>query len=318
MAAEQQYNTENSNTATTAAAAFPRFPDLPPELRLQIWRHALEAPRLVDVRFGQVRGRRTPHWHCCADSGDGWRLEHAPALCFVNRESRGVARAYVGYSFLVVEGVRPARHRLRFALTGDDVVALGGDAVLRVNPSCTFAVTSAAAAAAAAAADGGGDNGGGGDGQDSACGDKALGWVKGAREHGVRGARGVRRVLIQQPLDALFDILGSGPWYPSGWPHTDAMKRAVARETFSRLRSAFGEEDGGAGEGLQTVYCLEDGWVSTSMGPRSLHGVPGEVASVWNYEPVFARMVKVYDKSTDGKRGDDEKAGNRGGEEARR
>ncbi|EMR62346.1 hypothetical protein UCREL1_10720 [Eutypa lata UCREL1] len=277
-------NSNSSTTITPTTTTFPQFRTLPTELRLQIWEHALEAPRIVDARFSHIRDGRTPHWSDAA----GRRLEHAHALFFACRESRDVAVRYPRYAVYVVEGRMPVRHRLRFALTERDVLAVPADAALNVNPLLRVW--------------GVGDDDGGGGGGDGENG--------GGRGRG--RAKKVRQVLVLVNVDALFDVIGSGPWYPSGWPHTKVMERAVSRETFARLCSVFGGK-GGGGSDLRTVYCLEEGWTSTPRGLKSLHSLPSTAHSLWESHPISTCMVKLYDKAVDGVEEDDEKGGADGG-----
>ncbi|RYP22000.1 hypothetical protein DL765_001906 [Monosporascus sp. GIB2] len=227
---------------------FPQFIKLPTEIRLQIWRHALEAPRLIDTRVTYLALRRTPHW----TDGCGRRREHASPLCFVDRESRCAVLDHRPYVVFGTETtVPPGLPRdqieksmpcpLEFAAAANDVVAVCAGA-LALRPTYRFS----------------GD-----------CG-------------------GIRRVLVPESADRLFDVLGHGPWNPSGWPHTASMRRAMAREAFARLHSVLGRGD------LRTVYCLPDGWTSPALGPGGALGPPGW-ASDWSGDEVLRSMVTLYD-----------------------
>ncbi|KAK7741924.1 hypothetical protein SLS62_010859 [Diatrype stigma] len=328
-AAQKQPSDSNSNSSqsdTFTPSSFPRFPHLPAELRLQIWRHALEAPRVVDAQFAhpwddddwtpshqhhhhRYHYYQQQHASITSTGADGTadgggpalfsthchrksRFERAPALSFACRESRDVVSQYPRYATLAVSEVEPEGQqgrrrqrqqcRCRFvALAEDDVLAVPGEAALHVNPLMRVRRV--------------------GSGVERGCGRDDDG--DGGRLHtrgkcdggGVPG--GVRRVLVQTTLDALFDVVGSGPWYPSGWPHTKAMKRAVARAAFERLRSVLGDSGGD----LQTVYCLEDGWEATPQGLKNLRSFPSSstVGSAWDCGSTFAHMVKLYDEATE-------------------
>lgn len=299
---------------------FPRFADLPTELRLQIWRHALEAPRVIDVQR-VFAGHGSPYFRGASSKGGPWSanspprpsssplsplppllpsprwtidgddgcLKHAPALCFANRESRATARGYQGWARIAVDdeaddddgndndngsgcsrrssSTCSQQRRWVFALGPGDVLALPARLVLCTFPKLRIHCL-------------------GQGGYDGAAMKKPPADYSGG---------GVRRVLIQAPLDALYDIVGpGGPWHPSGWPHTSAMRRALARAAFDRLHSVLGAD-------LQIVYCLPDdgGWAApsaASLPPAS----SSASASVWEGEPLLSRMVTLYDRAVNG------------------
>ncbi|RYP68980.1 hypothetical protein DL770_008330 [Monosporascus sp. CRB-9-2] len=243
---------QTASGTTHPTVDFPQFTKLPTEIRLQIWRHALEAPRLIDTRATYLALRRTPHW----TDGRGQRREDASPLCFANRESRSVVLEHRAYVFFGTEtAVPPVFPReqikrsmlcpLEFAAAANDVVVVCAGA-LATMPIYRFS----------------GD-----------CGR-------------------VRRVLVTEKADRLFDVLGHGPWHPSGWPHTASMRRAMAREAFARLHSILGRGD------LRTVYCLPDGWTSPGQGHKGALGPPGW-ASDWSGDEVLRNMVTLYDVQED-------------------
>ncbi|RYP48462.1 hypothetical protein DL768_005664 [Monosporascus sp. mg162] len=237
---------------------FPQFIKLPTEIRLQIWRHALEAPRLIDTRATYLALRRAPHW----TDGLGRRREDASPLCFANRKSRSVVLGHRAYVFFGSEtsAVPPGFPReqiktsmpcpLEFAAAANDVVVVCAGA-LATRPTYRF-------------------------------------WGDCGR---------VRRVLVPEKADHLFDVLGHGPCHPSGWPHTASMRRAMAREAFARLHSILGRGN------LRTVYCLPDGWTCLAWGREDALGPPGW-ASDWSGDEVLRNMVTLYDVQEDGDGGE--------------
>lgn len=74
-----------------AARDFPRFPDLPTELRLHIWSHCLPGPRVFEMDYPQSDNHHT------LPPGDGYRRElwsspsgQTPLVSRVCREARSV------------------------------------------------------------------------------------------------------------------------------------------------------------------------------------------------------------------------------------
>lgn len=93
---------------------FPRFDDLAGEIRIMIWRMAMEEPRLVHLRaagcgIGRFRrhgipehGGRYYHLRIC-----GEKFEQIPVYFFVNHECRYYALEFYTIRFSVVERFRP-------------------------------------------------------------------------------------------------------------------------------------------------------------------------------------------------------------------
>ena len=201
----------------------------------------------------------SPHWWCPAR---GRQYENACALFFVNREARAAVLGYGSYAFICIEGRRPITHPLHFALAANDFVVARGADLLCTLPRC--AVTPSA-----------------GIGADS------------------NDVPAIRRVLILHNEDELFDVIGAGPWLPSGWPHTAVMRRAMAREAFQRIVHVLAPS--GAAVHLETLHCLADGWTAMPQGlglrgPADLSNVE---TSVWDSRPLLERVITLYDRATD-------------------
>lgn len=242
---------------------FPLFPHLPTELRLEIWKRALELPRAVPITITAEQQQQPlpPHWRCPVTCR---QYEHACALFFVNRESRTAALGYGRYGFFCVEerGRHPGAPPLHFALAANDFVVARGADLLRTLPRCAVVPS-------------------------SGCADDGP---------------AIRRVLILHNEDELFDEIGAGPWLPSGWPHTAVMRRAMAREAFQRVLHVLAQSHSGAAASLESLHCLADGWTAAprGLGLRSPGGLESVEASVWDSRPLLERAVTLYDRKVDG------------------
>jgi hypothetical protein len=84
---QTQVHPETDTITMVSPTAFTLFPNLPPELRLQIWRCSLPAPRIV-------------HFLWCRD--EAMIVHHkSPVAFFVNRESRAEALMRFTFRFVV-------------------------------------------------------------------------------------------------------------------------------------------------------------------------------------------------------------------------
>jgi hypothetical protein len=71
---------------------FTLFPELPPEIWLHIWQHALSVPRIIEVKFGKT-------W--------SYRSKTLPPLLYCNRESRTEClKAYSAYNDPISRWIR--------------------------------------------------------------------------------------------------------------------------------------------------------------------------------------------------------------------
>ncbi|KAI1179545.1 hypothetical protein F4777DRAFT_600373 [Nemania sp. FL0916] len=100
----------NIQTPFKAPTRFP-FHKLPPELRVMVWKHAIDRPRLIHLTAKACPISKHKRRGCIKNSGfkltiDGTLYEQVSPLFFVNRESRGEAERGYTIRFSVSEQVR--------------------------------------------------------------------------------------------------------------------------------------------------------------------------------------------------------------------
>ena len=137
-----------SKTGTVSQMAFNLFPDLPTELRLRIWKCALEQPRAVIISPRLLEDRRKaglaayPRWRCPVTKR---RWEQVSVLFFVNHEARSVALNYNRYSFFSVamkdQQSWLSLYPLRFAITPNDFVVADAGNMSFATPVYEFIIT---------------------------------------------------------------------------------------------------------------------------------------------------------------------------------
>ena len=97
---------------------FRLFGRLPPELRQEIWRFAIESPRIIHVQKHQKNGQST-----CAEY-NGKMCTQVSNIFHVNRESRDIALHYPFIQF----GTIPRGHsgpETNYLITPSDIVFIG-------------------------------------------------------------------------------------------------------------------------------------------------------------------------------------------------
>lgn len=103
---------------------FPQFRLLPPEIRIEIWKAAIDTPRIVHVGSR----RDVSHSTCVVFNGD--LCVQAVSLFLVNRESRAIAFEYPFIHFSIVPDPDDTEE-VHFLATRDDIVSMGAVCPLR-------------------------------------------------------------------------------------------------------------------------------------------------------------------------------------------
>lgn len=106
------------------APEFPKFSLLPIELRIQIWKEAIETPRIIHVGSCDKVDTST----CVVFNGN--RCVQVVETFFVNRESRGISFEYPFIHFSILSDPDDF-DEVHFLVTPNDIVSMGTVCPLR-------------------------------------------------------------------------------------------------------------------------------------------------------------------------------------------
>lgn len=269
----------HADTGTKPKAAFNLFPELPVELRLLIWNHALEQPRAIFITHKHISDRKKlgllayPCWRCPIT---GKRYKQTSALLFVNHEARAVALNYDRYSFFSVGIRKHAVPGLRFAATPNDFVVIAADELLRASPEHTIRITRS----------------------------EGFAQYDGTR----RGyhAPVVRRFLILQNEDQLKSNEGLIAHVARDSKRGTPVYRLIANEALKHAEHVIKSPNAAD---FESIHCLAPGWTAREPhGLRSLEGLPDIDTSVWDSHPLLDHIAMLYYREIEG----DPRAGGNG------
>lgn len=245
-----------SQTGTMSGVAFNLFPSLPTELRLQIWRHALEQPRAITISSKLLEDRLNaglPSYPCWRCPVTGQRYEQVSALFFVNHEARFVALNYNQYNFFSVamrdpQATMSSLYPLRFATTPNDFVVADTSDISWADPNHELVIT------------------------------RSEGFGKSATSD-----LAIPRLLVVR-----------GPNEPKIMRVNRFVSHKVWKRVLGRTRKVFGPSPAAAF--FKSLHFLEPSWVVTPQGLSCLIGLPDVNISIWNSQPLLEHIMPDYNQ----------------------